>query len=68
MIPIGQYKKSSFSGNGGCVEVGRLENGNIAIHDSKNPDKPAIDTFTPEFWRHWMREVKNGDFDIEDDA
>lgn len=65
MIKPGQSKKSSFSGNGGCVQVSRLKNGEVVLSDSKDPDKPPTGTFGPESWMTFMRECRNGDFDIE---
>jgi hypothetical protein len=64
MIPIGKYKKSSFSGNGGCVEVGRLMNGNISVRDSKDPLKPTNE-FTPREWQAFLAGVRNAEFDLE---
>jgi hypothetical protein len=64
MISIGKYRKSSFSGNGGCVEVCRLTNGNISLRDSKNPAKPAHQ-FNPTEWRAFLAGVRNAEFDLE---
>ena len=37
------WRKSRFSGgNGNCVEVGVLDNGQVAIRDSKDPHGPAL--------------------------
>jgi len=64
MISIGKYQKSSFSGNGGCVEVCRMTNGNISLRDSKNPAKPAHE-FNPREWRAFLAGVRNAEFDLE---
>lgn len=73
-----EYKKSSYSGNGGCVEVkyvkasscyhgGCVEVGITAdaiyLRDSKNPDKPAHE-FTPREWEAFLAGVRNNEFDL----
>lgn len=58
------YKKSPISGNGDCVEVCRLENGNISLRDSKYPSKPAHE-FTPREWLAFLGAVRETrEFDL----
>ncbi|MGH3615549.1 MAG: DUF397 domain-containing protein [Pseudonocardia sp.] len=63
MISTEKYSKSSFSGNGGCVEVRRLGDGGVSLRDSKDASKPAH-KFTPEEWRAFLAGVRNGEFDL----
>jgi Domain of unknown function (DUF397) len=63
MISHDDYKKSSFSGGGGCVEVRVLENGMIGLRDSKDPAKPPH-IFTPQEWVAFVAGVRNAEFDL----
>jgi hypothetical protein len=56
------WRKSSFSGGDGCVEVSSLDMGRVALRDSKNPDKGYFVYDTHE-WRSFLRAVRNGEFD-----
>ena len=60
-----EWRKSSRSGgNGGaCVEVARNLPGIVAVHDSKDPDGPAL-AFTPDAWETFTRRIKAGDLDL----
>ncbi|AEV82117.1 hypothetical protein ACWT_1101 [Actinoplanes sp. SE50] len=60
------WKKGSRSnGNGGnnCVEVAFLDEGGIAVRDSKNRTGPAL-LFTPAEWTAFVDSAKDGEFDI----
>jgi hypothetical protein len=59
-----QWRKSSYSGNGGatCVEVAGNLPGVIAVRDSKDPEGPKL-AFSPAQWRAFAAGVKTGDFD-----
>ena len=64
-LPGAIWKKSRRSnGNGGnnCVEVAVLHN-QVAVHDSKDPDGPAL-IFTHPEWTAFIRGAKDGEFDI----
>lgn len=63
MITRDRYTKSSFSGMGGCVEVRLLNDGNVAVRDSKDPAKPAHE-FTPREWAAFLKGVRAGEFDL----
>lgn len=52
-----QWRKSSYTGNGGqCVEVG---NGHrvVMVRDSKNRDAGAL-AFSPDAWRNLVTSIK----------
>ncbi len=54
---------SSFCSIGGCVEVGQLPDGVVAVRDSKDPRRRTSLVFTPEEWTAFLGGVKNGEFD-----
>ncbi len=49
-------------GSGGCVEVGRLADGGVAVRDSKDPQGPVL-IFNDAEWRVFMAGVADGTFD-----
>jgi hypothetical protein len=55
------WRKSSRSGSGNCVEVARNLPGVVAVRDSKDPAGPAL-AFTPEGWAAFTVSVRAGDF------
>lgn len=63
MISTRDFRKSTFSGNGGCVEVRRLDDGTIAVRDSKDPSLPPHH-FTRTEWTAFLAGVRNGEFDL----
>ena len=50
------WRKSRYSGNGGCVEVGQVTDG-VAVRDTKNRDGSEL-RFSPGVWRRFARRVK----------
>ncbi len=64
MISDDRFRKSSFSGGGGCVEVCRLHDGRIALRDSKDPQLPPHH-FTAVEWTAFLAGVRAGEFDLE---
>jgi hypothetical protein len=60
-----EWRKSSYSGNGGvdCVEVARNLPGTVAVRDSKDRGGPVLG-FTPEDWRTFVQAIKSGEFDF----
>lgn len=64
MISLDRFRKSSFSGGGGCVEVRRLPDGRVALRDSKDRDL-APHHFTPAEWNAFLAGVRAGEFDLE---
>lgn len=59
-------KKSSYSGNGGCVGAALTDDGErVVLKDYKDLSKPScLSTVTTESWAHFIQEVKNGEFDL----
>ncbi|WP_028933234.1 DUF397 domain-containing protein [Pseudonocardia spinosispora] len=61
-----EWRRSSFSKaaeeGGSCIELAFLDNGNIAIRDSEDPDcVPHV--FTPYEWECFVAGVHAGEFD-----
>jgi hypothetical protein len=56
------WRKSSYSGNGNCVEVAVPEAG-LAVRDSKDPKGPALH-FTADAWTSFISEVAGGAFEV----
>ncbi len=54
-----KWRKSSFSGGDGCVEVAPYHHGQIAVRDSKNPDG-AWQCYSAQSWSHFVSIVKRG--------
>lgn len=63
MISTDRYRKSTFSGNAGCVEVCLLPDGSIGVRDSKDVSKPAH-VFTQSEWHAFISGVRAGEFDL----
>jgi hypothetical protein len=57
------FRRSSFCGSGSCVEVAQLENGWVALRDSKNPGAPEH-RFDRDEWIAFTRGVRAGEFDF----
>jgi hypothetical protein len=58
------WRKSTFSGNGGCVEVGTTPAGIVAgIRDSKSPERGHL-AVTPEVFAVFLASVTNGRYDL----
>lgn len=55
---------SSFSGNGGCVEV-RQDGDVVTVRHSKEPDGPTL-RFNHREWRAFVAGVRNREFDLID--
>ncbi|WP_433289445.1 DUF397 domain-containing protein [Micromonospora sp. CA-244673] len=54
-----QWRKSSRSGQGECVEVADNLPGVVGVRDSKDPAGPAL-AFTPDTWRAFLTFAKRG--------
>ncbi|MGI5155856.1 DUF397 domain-containing protein [Microbispora sp. CA-102843] len=62
-LPAANWFKSSRSANNcACVEVAMLDDGNVSVRDSKDPDGPAL-VFTPAEWDAFLDGVREGEFD-----
>lgn len=64
MISHDRFRKSSFSGGTGCVEVRLLLDGRIAMRDSKDPSLPPND-FSATAWTAFLAGIRAGEFDLE---
>jgi Domain of unknown function (DUF397) len=56
------WRKSSFSGANGCVEVAVVED-QVVVRDSKDRDG-AVLVFTGDEWRTFLTAVRNKEFDL----
>lgn len=56
-------RSSKCNGASACVEVARLEDGGVALRDSKDPDGPVL-IYTPSEWRAFTAGVREGEFDL----
>ncbi len=56
------WLKSSFSGDNGCVELARLDDGSVAVRNSRFPQGPAL-VYTQHEINVMLAGVKAGDFD-----
>lgn len=56
------WRKSSVSGDGGCVEV-HVADGYIQVRDTKDRQGPFL-TFTHSEWRAFVSGVRLGEFDV----
>lgn len=64
-MSVPKFRKSSYSGFNGCVEVAVLPgSGHVALRDSKNTALEAR-VFTPSEWVAFITGVKAGEFDLE---
>ncbi len=57
------WRKSKYStGNGECVEV-VVDQGTLAVRDSKQPDGPLL-RYPADIWRSFLGDAKRGAFDV----
>lgn len=62
-FPNIEWRKSRHSGaQGNCVEVARLDSGEVAVRHSKQPTGPAI-VYTNDEMAAFLAGVKDGEFD-----
>lgn len=57
---MSEWIKSSFSGNGGCIEVMHQIDGSVLIRNSERPDEWITDTAAA--WRAFVAGVYAGEF------
>lgn len=60
----GEWKASTASGGGNCVEVRRYE-GNVEVRNSRFPDGTVL-SFTPEEWDAFCDGARHGEFEIKE--
>jgi Domain of unknown function (DUF397) len=56
------WRKSSYSGNNGCVEIAPLPRGYVALRDSKNPGRGFL-VYDAHEWTSFLKGVRSGEFD-----
>ncbi len=57
-----QWRKSSLSNNGTCVELARLSDGSVGVRNSNEPDVGMV-RFTPAEISAFLQGAKAGEFD-----
>lgn len=60
--PQAGWRKSSFSGINGCVEINMTDDDTVHVRDSKMPDGSIL-RFTGQEWIAFVKAVKAGEFD-----
>ena len=55
------WRKSSFSGQHNCVEVAKLDGGEVAVRHSRQPAGPAL-VFTADEWSAFLQGAWHGEF------
>ena len=60
-----RWRKSSFSGNGGCVEINELPDGGAEIRDSKLGDTSPVLRFNRCEWTAHLDAVRAGEYHAE---
>jgi hypothetical protein len=59
---VTRWRKSSFSGDSGCVSFASLRGGTIAVRDSKAPEGGTLFLTRGEM-AAWLAGIKAGEFD-----
>ena len=57
-----RWRKSSYSGNNGCVEVAVVGD-RVAVRDTKDRDGPVL-LFDEQEWVAFLAGAKDGEFDL----
>ncbi len=57
------FRKSSYSGGGGCVEVSISDLGDVRVRDSKLTDGPEL-SFDRREWTAFLLAVHDGEFEL----
>lgn len=61
-----RWRKSSYSGNGGCIEIGQDADGMILVRDTKQNGRGPVHRFTRAEWEAFTAGVRNGEFDLDE--
>lgn len=56
-----EYRTSSFCSGGDCVEVGVLQEGAVAVRDTKDRSRRLV--FSSHEWANFVADVKRGAYD-----
>lgn len=63
-LAIASWRKSTASGyNGNCVEISHLQDGRVAVRDTKDRAAGPALIFTRPEWDAFLTGAKNGEFD-----
>lgn len=57
------FRKSTYSGAGGCVEISMSTAGGVRVRDSKHPGGPELQ-FNEHEWRAFLAGIGAGEFDL----
>ncbi|MFG2042121.1 DUF397 domain-containing protein [Dactylosporangium sp. NPDC048998] len=57
------WRKSTRSDDGNCVEVSRAVDGTVGVRDSKDTAGPVLE-FNPETWGAFTSDIRAGRFDL----
>ena len=58
-----EWRTSSYSNNGTCVEVADLPDGTRLVRDTKNGDRGPVLSYSAAEWQAFIIGVKAGEFD-----
>jgi predicted secreted Zn-dependent protease len=58
-----EWRTSSYSNNGTCVEVADLPDGGRLVRDTKLGEASSVLRYTAAEWRAFIAGVKDGEFD-----
>jgi hypothetical protein len=61
---LGWIRSSRCHGNGACVEVAALPDGQISVRDAKLPASADVLIFGRDQWRGFLAAVAAGDFPV----
>ena len=61
----GRWRKSTVSGDGGCLQVAYTE-GMIGLRDSKDGDDGPILVFSEREWSAFLAGARSGEFDLDE--
>lgn len=56
------WRRSSRCSTNACVEVASLQDGGVAVRDSKQPISASVLVFTTQEWDAFIAGVKAGEF------
>jgi hypothetical protein len=57
------WRKSTYSSETACVEVADLDDGRVAVRDTKQHGSGPVLVFTPHEWDMFILGAKAGEFD-----
>lgn len=58
-----EWRKSTYSSNGDCVEIAFGDGGSVFVRDSKRQHGVVLE-FTPEEWDAFLKGVHAGEFNM----